>query len=102
MEGSRPDLPRVPHEPRHVNDLSSLFQLREHLACGGVALVGKAPQFLKVALLASKLDEPVACRGVALVGKAPQFLEVALLASKLDELINRILVTAIGTFWRDG
>jgi hypothetical protein len=74
MEGSRPDLPRVPHEPRHVNDLSSLFQLREHLACGGVALVGKAPQFL----------------------------EVALLASKLDELINRILVTAIGTFWRDG
>ena len=64
----------VPREPRDVNDLSSLFQLREHLACGGVALVGKAPQFL----------------------------EVALLGSKLDELFNRILVTAIGTFPQDG
>ena len=61
-----------------------------------------SPQFVEVALLASKLDQLVACGGVALVGKAPQFLEVALLASKLDELINRILVTALGTFPQDG
>jgi hypothetical protein len=53
---------------------SSLFQLPQHLACGGVALVGQAPQFV----------------------------EVALLASKLDELINRIFVTALGTFPKDG
>jgi hypothetical protein len=32
----------------------------------------------------------------------PQFVEVALLASKLDELINRIFVTALGTFPQGG
>ena len=74
-------------DPHRRRNRSSRFQLREHLACGGVALVGKAPQFLEVALLASELDELVACGGVALVGKAPQFLEVALLASELDELV---------------
>jgi hypothetical protein len=55
-----------------------------------------------VALLGSELDELVACGGVALVGKAPQFLEVALLASKLDELINRVLVTALGSLLQHG
>jgi hypothetical protein len=66
---------------REDRNRSSLFQLREHLACSGVALVGKPPQFLEVALLASELDQLVASGGVALVGKPPQFLEVAPLAS---------------------
>lgn len=49
-----------------------------------------------------QLPQHLACRGVALGGKAPQLVEVALLASKLDELINRIFVTALGTFPQDG
>jgi hypothetical protein len=44
---------------------SSVFQLPQHLACGGVALVGKPPQFVEVALLASELDELVACAGTS-------------------------------------
>jgi len=35
---------------------SSILQVPQHLACGGVALVGKAPQLVEVALLASELD----------------------------------------------